>query len=144
MPNIWIPEEVLSEWRPFMTDFYWICWQAARRILQALARGLRIDEEKILAPHSGHYNQLRLLHYPSIPASYIENGKFARMEAHSDWSTITMLFQDDCGGLQIESPTRPGYFIDVSPIPNTLVLNIGDLMMRWTDGRRRQRTIHLH
>lgn len=135
MPNVWPPDEVLPEWRPFMTSFYWTCWRTAKVILQALALGLGIDEELIMKPHGGHYNQLRLLHYPPVPASWIDEGKFARMPAHTDWSTITILFQDDCGGLQVESPSRPGQFIDVNPIPDTLVLNVGDLMMRWSNGK---------
>lgn len=84
--------------------------------------------------HSGDYNQLRLLHYPPIPAKAIEGGTFARMPAHTDWSTMTMLFQDDCGGLQVEDPKKPGEFIDVAPVPNTLVMNVGDLLMRWSNG----------
>lgn len=134
MPNVWPPDDVLPEWRMFMTSFYWTCWKTARTILQALALGLGIDEELIMKPHGGHYNQLRLLHYPPVPASWIDEGKFARMPAHTDWTTITILFQDDCGGLQVESPSQPGHFIDVDSIQDTLVLNVGDLMMRWTNG----------
>lgn len=134
MPNVWPPDDVLPEWRPFMTGFYWTCWRAARTILQALALGLGIDEDLIVKPHSGHHNQLRLLHYPSIPAKLIETGKFARMPAHTDWSTLTLLFQDDCGGLQVENPAREGDFVDVTPIEDTLVLNVGDLLMRWSNG----------
>lgn len=117
-----------------MTAFYWECWKTAKLILQALALGLGIEEDLILKPHSGHYNQLRLLHYPQVPASYVENGRFARMPAHTDWSVMTMLWQDDCGGLQVESPSQPGQFIDVDPVPDTLVLNVGDLLMRWSNG----------
>ena len=77
---------------------------------------------------------LRLLHYPPVPADWIEEGKFARMPAHTDWSVMTILFQDDCGGLQVESPSKSGHFIDVDPMPDTLVLNVGDLLMRWSNG----------
>ncbi|KAK5946438.1 hypothetical protein PMZ80_000581 [Knufia obscura] len=133
MPNVWPPDEVLPEWRPCMTAFYWTCWEAAQNILKALALGLGIEEKLMMEPHSGHHNQLRLLHYPPIRASELQGGKFARMPAHTDWTTITMLFQDDCGGLQVESPTQRGTFIDADPVPDTLVLNVGDLLMRWSN-----------
>lgn len=136
MPNVWPPDEVFPKWRPFMTSFYWTCWKTAKTILQALAVGLEVDADSILKPISGHYNQLRLLHYPPVPASWIEDGGFARMPAHTDWSVMTMLWQDDCGGLQVESPSRPGHFIDVEPVPDTLVLNVGDLLMRWSNGKQ--------
>lgn len=49
-------------------------------------------------------------------------------------SAFTLLFQDDCGGLEIESPTEPGKYIPVEPIENACLVNIGDLMARWSNG----------
>jgi isopenicillin N synthase-like dioxygenase len=140
-PNIWPPDDILPEWRPFMTTFYWSCHKVAITILHAIAIGLGLENTAtLLTPHSGHYSQLRLLHYPPIPVGDIDSGKFARMPVHSDWSTITMLFQDDCGGLQVESPAEPGRFIDVDPSAGALVLNVGDLLMRWSNGEYNQDT----
>lgn len=119
-----------------MTQFYWTCFKAASDILRALALGLGLDDEdSLLRFHSGHYNQLRLLHYPSVPARAIEEGQMARMPAHTDWSSITMLFQDDCGGLEIEDPKVPGNFIPANPIKGALILNVGDLLTRWSNGQ---------
>lgn len=71
-------------------------------ILKALAIGLGLDDEDFfLRFHTGHENQLRLLRYPPVPAARIEDGSMTRMDAHSDWGSITMLFQDECGGLQV-------------------------------------------
>lgn len=68
-----------------MTSFYWTCWTAAQNILRALALGLGFDDEShLLSYHDGHHNQLRLLHYPAIPAAAVEGGKLARMPAHTD------------------------------------------------------------
>ena len=46
-----------------------------------------------------------------------------------------MLFQDDCGGLELEDPNNPGSFLPANPVPNALVLNIADMMQRFTNGR---------
>lgn len=46
------------------------------------------------------------------------------------YSTLTVLFQDDVGGLEVE--TAKGVFVPATPIPGTVVINIGDLMQRWT------------
>jgi isopenicillin N synthase-like dioxygenase len=121
-----------------MTSFYWTCFEGANKILRALALGIGLDEGHLLKFHSGHYNQLRLLHYPPIPARAIEESKMARMPAHTDWSSMTMLFQDDCGGLQVEDPNVPGKFVGVDPVEGALVMNVGDLLMRWSNGRRRR------
>ena len=133
-PNVWPPDDVYPEWRSFMSGFYWVCFEAAKNVLRVLALGIGLeDEDGLLNLVSGHYNQLRLLHYPPIPASVLEDGQKERMPAHSDWSVMTMLFQDDVGGLQIESPTQPGTFIDVEPLEGGMLVNIGDLLMRWSN-----------
>ncbi|KAL9601263.1 MAG: hypothetical protein Q9219_002668 [cf. Caloplaca sp. 3 TL-2023] len=54
----------------------------------------------------------------------------SRMDAHSDWGSITMLLQDDCGGLQIENLNKAGDFIDAKPLRDAIVLNVGDLLQR--------------
>lgn len=100
-PNVWLPEDILSGFRDFMNDFYWECDHTAKTILRAMAIGIGLsDEEFFLKNHSGHNNQLRLLHYPPVPAVDLEGDSMTRMPAHCDWPTITMLFQDDCGGLE--------------------------------------------
>lgn len=136
-PNVWLPEETLPGFHDSTMKFYWECDKVARSILKAIALGIGLDEkdtEELLRFHSGYNNQLRLLHYPPVPAAELENGTVARMPAHSDWSSITLLFQDDCGGLEVEDPSSPGRFIPVTPVPRSCVLNIGDLLMRWSNG----------
>lgn len=119
-----------------MTGFYWECARTSAEILKAIGKGIGLDDEEFLLKfHSGYNNQVRLLHYPPIPASLLENGTMARIPAHSDWGSITLLFQDDCGGLEVESPNQPGEFIKASPLKNALIMNVGDLLMRWTNGR---------
>ncbi|KAI0842569.1 thymine dioxygenase [Hypoxylon sp. FL0890] len=133
-PNVWLPEYVLPGFRDFMMEFYWTCFGAAKELLRALAIGIGLeDEDFFLRFHSGENNQLRLLHYPPVEAEKLSSNAVARMPAHSDWGTITMLFQDDCGGLQVEHPNEQGHFIDATPIKNALVMNVGDLLMRWSN-----------
>jgi isopenicillin N synthase-like dioxygenase len=45
-----------------------------------------------------------------------------------------MLFQDDCGGLEVEDITAPGSYIPATPIKNAIVMNVGDLLQRWSNG----------
>lgn len=118
-----------------MTSFYWTCNGTAHEILSAIGLGLGLQDPEYLRKfHSGHNNQLRLLHYPPIPAAMLESQKIARMPAHSDWGSITMLFQDDCGGLEVENHRQPGEFIKVEPVKYGCVVNVGDLLMRWSNG----------
>jgi len=52
--------------------------------------------------------------------------------AHTDWGLITILLQDDCGGLEIETQGR---WIEASPTPGALIINLGDMVVRLTAGR---------
>ena len=133
-PNQWLPERSLPGFRDFMLHFYWECFRVGGEVLQALAVGLGLDENYLLERHSGHNNQLRLLHYPPIPAEAIETNRAARCPAHTDWSSITLLFQDDCGGLEVEDVSSPGTFAPAAPIKNAIVMNVGDILQRWSNG----------
>lgn len=134
-PNQWIPDETLPGFRAFMTRFYWECFKVGGDILRALALGIGLeDEDYLLRKHSGHNNQLRLLHYPPVPAEELESQRMARMPAHTDWSSMTMLFQDDCGGLEVEDPSNPGSFVPATPVKNAIVMNVGDLLQMWSNG----------
>jgi isopenicillin N synthase-like dioxygenase len=72
---------------------------------------------------------LRVLHYPPPPPRAGTDAQGCA--AHSDYGYVTILAQDDVGGLQIQ--TRAGEWLDVAPIAGAFVCNIGELMSRWTN-----------
>ncbi len=116
-----------------MNRFYSTLYNTSLPILEALGLGLGLADPRYLIQfHSGKNNQLRLLHYPPIPARELEEGTSARMEPHSDWGSITLLFQDECGGLEVQR--KDGKFVSVAPLEGALVMNVGDLLMRWSNG----------
>ena len=102
--------------------------------------------------HSGADFNLDLLHYPALSTSLLRSGAHNRISAHSDFGTLTLLFQDNVGGLEIAEPNstrtassaeaeRVGRFRHVEPIAGTVVVNVGYLLMRWSNGRWKS-TIH--
>ena len=75
----------------------------------------------------------RLFNYPTRPVPAGTNAQWGVGE-HTDYGLLTILLQDDVGGLQVH--TRDGW-IDAPPVPNTFVCNIGDMLDRMTGGRYR-------
>lgn len=128
-PNVWIPEQTLPKFRPFMNKFYWECFGVAGDILRAIALGIGLeDEDFFLEKHGGNYNRLGLLHYPPVSVETL------RIPKQTDWGSITMRFQDEYGGLDVENIDSPGTFIPGSPVKNAIMVNVGDLLQRWSNG----------
>ena len=77
----------------------------------------------------------RIFHYPATGP-----GQWGVAE-HTDYGLLTLLLQDDCGGLQVKG--RAGW-VDVAPVANTFVCNIGDMLERMTGGRYRSTAHRVH
>jgi isopenicillin N synthase-like dioxygenase len=78
---------------------------------------------------------MRLLHYPPIEG---EPGSNVRAGAHEDINTITLLLGAEEAGLELL--TKDGRWIPVAPKPGELVVNIGDMLQRLTNGLLRSTT----
>ncbi|MEQ9124872.1 MAG: 2-oxoglutarate and iron-dependent oxygenase domain-containing protein [Alphaproteobacteria bacterium] len=74
---------------------------------------------------------LRLIHYPPMPATRPDD--LFGIHPHTDYGFLTILAQDEVGGLQIR--TVDGEWIEAPRRPGCFVLNIGDILARWTNGR---------
>jgi isopenicillin N synthase-like dioxygenase len=126
-PGRW-PSAAFGE---FMTTFHRDCLEAAYRLLRLLAGVLDVPEDFFVHCHRGENVTLRLLHYPPLPA---EAGQLGA-GAHTDYGMLTLLFQDDAGGLEVRD--ADGTWQPVTPVADTVVINAGDLLERWTNGRYR-------
>ena len=111
--------------------------QLALQMLKVLAAGLNLeDEDAFTKMHSlmhkdGNYTAFRTLHYPPLPddTSSIDT----RIAEHSDYGSITLLFQDNVGGLQVQ--TASGEYMEAVPIEGTVLVNIGDSLQFMTGGK---------
>ncbi|EED14117.1 gibberellin 20-oxidase, putative [Talaromyces stipitatus ATCC 10500] len=139
--NIWVPEEILPGFRGFFNNFFQICSGLETLMLRLIAIGMGLEENFLLDYHKNHTNQCRLLHYPPVEEELLRQGKAERIAAHSDFGTMTILFQDEVGGLEVEDIHDKGKFIPAPHIPGTAVVNIGDLLMRWSNDELKS-TLH--
>lgn len=140
-PNQW-PEEAdeMVGFKSTMLDFFDQCKALHIEVMRAIAVGMGLDPDFFDGFVDVGDNTLRLLHYPKVEKEVFRiNPGQVRAGEHSDYGSITLLFQDSRGGLQVKSPN--GQFVDATPIEDTCVVNAGDLLARWSNGTIKS-TVH--
>jgi isopenicillin N synthase-like dioxygenase len=105
----------------------------SRRLMQLLALSLDLPEDYFDATSESPMVTLRMLRYPAHPQQADERTFGAG--AHTDWGALTLLAQDGHGGLEVALPD--GRWVAAPPVPGTFIVNLGDMMPRWTNGRYR-------
>ncbi|ODV89658.1 hypothetical protein CANCADRAFT_148588 [Tortispora caseinolytica NRRL Y-17796] len=136
---------LLETSRTALQEFFTQTQILSELLLKGFAKGLGLDESYLVDAHSGSHNRMRLIHYPRIDVhdiptpppegSQLDEDKEIRAGIHSDYGSITLLYQQesDKGGLQVKS--TDGDWIDVPAIPGAVVVNIGDALEFWTAGQ---------
>lgn len=133
--NQWPSQDVLPSWRPTLEAYFKKLLIAGKKLISLIALALNLDEnffEKV-----GALNDplpfLRLLHYPGDVG--FSDEEIYGASAHSDYGMITLLMTDGVDGLQIcrEKFKQPQVWEDVLHINDAFVVNIGDMMERWTN-----------
>ncbi|MBM4264895.1 MAG: isopenicillin N synthase family oxygenase [Deltaproteobacteria bacterium] len=104
--------------------------ECCQRLLRAIALSLTLPEDYFAEFFEGADSTLRLLHYPPVVAAPLLGQ--LRAGAHTDFGGISMLVQDESGGLEVQ--VRDGSWVAAPPIPDTAMVNTGDLLERWTNG----------
>ena len=122
-----------EDFRRTATDFYGQAFDAARLLLRICAESLDLPSEFFVTRHTGLNVTLRFLYYPAGLAPRDERQLGAG--AHTDYGSLTLLFQDSSGGLEVRDPQ--GSWQAAPPLRDCVVINTGDLMERWTNGRYR-------
>ncbi|XP_057300776.1 uncharacterized protein LOC130635461 [Hydractinia symbiolongicarpus] len=126
-----------------LSELFKHCSTLLYKLLRLLAVTLGIDTEFFVNKHTYIGNRglngtsLRTLFYPHINGPTKENQ--TRCSEHTDYGTMTLLFQDNIGGLEVRSPS--GEFIKAVPIPDAIVINAADLLHTWSNGKFRA-TVH--
>ena len=134
-PTLW--PAAMPELKSALVDYAGAMAGLAATVMDAFALALGRPSDWFAPLIDHHTSALRLAHYPALsdpPAP----GSF-RAGAHTDYGTLTILRLDAVPGLQVESST--GKWVDVDAPEGALVINLGDLMQRWSNDRWRS-TMH--
>lgn len=129
-PNQWPDEAAVPGFRAACDAYSDAMLGLARRLMRLFEAALGLPPRHFDAFMRHPTCTTRLLHYPPQPRDAAP-GQIG-CGAHTDWGALTLLAQDGAGGLQVR--TR-GEWIDVPPDELAYVVNVGDLMQRWTNDR---------
>ena len=121
----------LSGWATLMEQHYRDMQALAQTLLRAMTLALGIERDFFDTRFNEPVSVLRLIHYPPRDAASCAEQQGAG--AHTDYGCITLLYQDAAGGLQVRNVN--GQWIDAPPIDGTFVVNLGDMMARWSNDR---------
>ncbi|UVI40357.1 isopenicillin N synthase family dioxygenase [Qipengyuania spongiae] len=130
-PNVW-PAEV-DGFRATFTELYAAFDAAGLRVLEAIALHLGLPRDFFAATVEDGNSVMRLLRYPPLEGERAEGA--IRAAAHGDINTITLLLGAEEAGLELL--TTDGEWKPVAPPQGALVINIGDMLERLTNGRLR-------
>lgn len=121
----------MSGWAELMETHYADMQDLAKTLLRAMAMALDIEHDFFDARFHEPISVLRMIHYP--PRHTATSAEQQGAGAHTDYGCVTLLYQDEAGGLQVRA--RNGEWIDAPPIAGSFVVNIGDMMARWSNDR---------
>ena len=134
--NIW-PENPAT-YRNVLTEFYTVMEGLAARLMRIFATALALPETFFDDKIDSHFNTCPSNHYPVVNGDPLPGQ--IRCGAHTDFGSLTILaFNDAPGGLEVLMPD--GSWLGMGAGPGQLVVNLGDMMQRWTNDRWKS-TVH--
>lgn len=129
--NIWpdTPPELRRIWLQYFAEME----RLSRTLLRLFALALELEEDWFQVAVGAHLSELIANHYPPQPTPPLPGQ--IRQGAHTDFGTLTILrASDGIPGLQVR-PRDSASWLDVPPVRDGFLVNISDLMTRWTNGR---------
>jgi isopenicillin N synthase-like dioxygenase len=130
-PNNW--PDFMPALRPALYGFYEAIGACGADLLRAVAVSLDVPEDFFASRYQKRMQRTQMVYYPPQPAN--AGADQFGVAPHTDYGCITLLWQDDVSGLQVRE--LGGQWIDAPPIADTLVVNVGDLLARWSNDRFR-------
>jgi len=129
-PNIWpsTPSEFQAVWRTYFERVK----SLGDYLLEIAALALELPIDWFVPKFSRQSSYLVANYYP--PQDGLPDDSGERLHPHSDYGAFTILYQDvDVGGLEVQC--RDGSWQRVPYVPGTFIVNLGDLLAKWTNDK---------
>lgn len=129
-PNLW-PDESFPELRPVAMAWAELMSLVGMELLRGIAVSLQLPEDYFDEPFQGSPAWMgKLVHYVG---GVVEAAGDQGVGSHADYGFVTLLLQDDVGGLEVLPPGAAAW-VPVEPLPGALVVNLGEMLEVATEG----------
>ncbi|WCJ33789.1 2-oxoglutarate (2OG) and Fe(II)-dependent oxygenase superfamily protein [Euphorbia peplus] len=141
-PSSHVPNDIevtqyYNQWPPYPPQLREVCEEYGKEmerlgytLLELVAKSLGLKADKFHGFFKDQTSRIRLNHYPPCPVPELALG----VGRHKDGGALTILAQDDVGGLQVKRKSD-GDWIFVNPIPNSYIINVGDALQVWSNDK---------
>jgi isopenicillin N synthase-like dioxygenase len=130
--NIWPDPDLVSSFRSHVDTWFQHAGALARRLTTVFALALGLPEDYFARFTDHSIDVLRMVNYALPEGTQLEPDQLG-MGAHTDYGIVTVLWADPVPGLEILD--HEGNWHSVIPAPGALLINLGDLLARWTNDR---------
>ncbi len=127
-PNQWPAE---PEFRQACQDYVTAMTRLGRQLMGLALDAIGVTDRRIMDAFDTPTTWLRLLHYPTQSLQAPDD--LYGSAPHKDFGCLTLLAQDDVGGLQVQTPT--GQWVDAPPFEGAFIVNVGDMLHRLSNGQ---------
>ncbi|KAG0468816.1 hypothetical protein HPP92_018144 [Vanilla planifolia] len=124
-----------NQWPDYPPEFRKACEEYAKgmekfahQLLELISLSLGLPAKRLSGFFKENMSFLRLNHYPECPEPRLALG----VGRHKDGGALTILAQDDVGGLDVKRKSD-GEWVRVKPIPNSYIINVGDIVQVWSN-----------
>lgn len=128
--NQWPPEHAVPGFRSQCESYFSALLQLGHTLMAVFASVAGLPESYFDAMLVDPMVTLRLIHYPPQAGEVVD--RQIGCGSHTDWGAVTLLLQDEVGGLEVQDASGEWLFAD--PQPGAFVVNVGDMMPVWTNG----------
>ncbi|KAI3461698.1 hypothetical protein Pfo_018361 [Paulownia fortunei] len=130
-------KELINKWPENLPELREACEEhtaemekLAFKLLELIALSLGLPKDRLNGFFKDQTSRVRLNYYPPCPAPYLTLG----VGRHKDTGVLTILAQDDVGGLEVKRKTD-GEWILVKPTPDAYIINVGDIIQVWSNDK---------
>lgn len=137
-PSKWPSESSIPGFRTFMETFLETCHNVGMEIMQVLEQGLELPQGELVNRFATKVDEVRLNHYSPLPTEKLSDGKHQRAWPHTDFGMLTLLFQDEAGGLEVEDRSNPGSYLPIQrESPTEISVYVSDTLQHLTNNHLR-------